>query len=703
MKNTTVDAAQRRPSTPVTLCENLLLDADGSLRPAPLPEKRPWINGRMLARGYSTDFVGSCALRVEAFSAADGGYPVWVTNENDQLGYWLSPSEPLCGVWTGDRFLLMTADGPVSVWPRLGAWEFVAVEKDLPQAVISTVDAGVISSTTPSFQFTDVDFTRSAPSLSDSGLRQLSAALSESYSEIASMAASAGSWIAPVVARWHIVGHSGRRLYSSEPQIVRPYGYPCAGDYTAEGVRTGTDFSVSAFSLSANAFRLRVDTSAILASPYWSENAVAVELTCSPQLHTFDPAQSAAYRIVRPSLPNPSLTVAVPGATDRFSSLSGARDAMLQAMAERMESAEERVALIQLSDSPVTVALPRVADAADELKDFKRRSSLPLATTISDSSLWGRLLTAGSFVARCVSVNGNTLIWGDISLPAFPDERYYGSVVTTSLDAPLTPLGSLTVCDSQLFSLQPAVRSRSSWDSSRGNFYALAEGGIFAVRCSSAQVPASAVLIDYCGIDSPSNVVYTPSAVYVLSRGKLISVSSGASKAVADSVEASAVGWQSSTDEIWLLGPDGRLEIYNTAGGSWRSVAVNGLKFTSISQQQELMELYVGDSPYVVSDGPPQSCDVAWSVTVEVADLKRIKGLQLRAASSSIVGSLTVDGSEGFNRHNLLTVSLDGQLRHPLTLRTLAPFRRYLTATLRASVSPDFRLRSLSLLCSSVQ
>lgn len=329
-------------------------------------------------------------------------------------------AQPYCALFLDSGFLLMTDQGPIRIIRHnLDHWSIDVIFRQAPSIPVSAVDAGTLSATVGPLTFTNVNFSRTSPTISNSDLRTLSASLSEAYSRIAAAAAGARLWFQPLLIRCHLLSSDGRRIFSTPIRLITPQGgWQCSQALDATTSRSGTTLEVDPIQLQASAFTISVDLSSVAAS---IPHAAAVEVCVLPQLHPHDQSLQAPYRIVRPSLPNPSFSTALPGATSGFASLHTTRAETLSQIISRADILETQIAYIPIDQAhtsrPVNISAPAAASPETDKKALDAALSQKISFTglSAKNSLLADIASSSRFCARRVAVSGNSILWADIT------------------------------------------------------------------------------------------------------------------------------------------------------------------------------------------------------------------------------------------------------------------------------------------------
>lgn len=295
--------------------------------------------------------------------------------------------------------------------------------------------------------------------------------------------------------------------------------------------------------------------------------------------------------------------------------------------------------------------------------------------------------------------------WGNGDYPravassAVSGRRHQGAIVSAAADAPVLPLGAVTLA-APVVALHPSVKSQSSWDFSRVRLYAFSPEGIFAVGLSSDRTRLNASMIDPRGVNAGCLTAFTSRGVVGLTpEGQLLAVAASRATALLSGVEATAIGWNAVTDSLWALRPDGSITDISLSSLSWsRLVTTQNMRSLRCDGRRPL--LTSNSATYVPAIAPAADTDISWSCRLPVADRRaRVLALRLVMAASSFTGNvtLTADCGDPAQSATLLRLDIDGEINAPVTARVMAPPFPFFTVGIRGRVSSDFRLNSASI------
>lgn len=328
----------------------------------------------------------------------------------------------LCAAPTSGGFIAMTSQGAIRLTFDGENWSASADASIHPRGIsLEATDCGSITAYTSPLNLTDVTLNRDNSTIGKTGLSRLSGTLSAAYTRLTELAADGGMWLQPVVARYHLLNSAGERLYSSMPMtFCSEAGWECCGEISVNCSATSTDaLDVPSIPLTANTYKLQLRLSADDASRLRTAGVAAIEIETSPQIHPFDRQASAAYRIVRPTSADPTLTVALPGATTHFTRRDELRRSTILSIMADIDSATSIERTLSLPKSGGTIEISRSrflsVDAESALTSQLRPHSTASTKTSAPNGLIGMITSPNRFAAATVTTMGDTIVWGDIT------------------------------------------------------------------------------------------------------------------------------------------------------------------------------------------------------------------------------------------------------------------------------------------------
>lgn len=367
--------------------------------------------------------------------------------------------EPVfCAVARRGGFTLMCGGGAVEIDLREnGSWKMGATAREWPEMWLEAESRGTLTASTGPMVLKGVEFSRTEPKIGAAAQKLLDEELCGAYQRVASAASTAGVWIAPVVARYHLLGPEGERLWSSSPTVMSAGGWQCEGILSAEGSKEGADgLSVPSLKLEAECFKVVMKLAPGAAECLNRAGVAAVEITVTPQQHPCDSSLSAPWRIVHPTLANPVLQTALPGATENFGLRHEYFSRRMMDTLSRLGDLEERLTVMYGPFQDGTAELDRIAgsDADEESRRLcEAWSRQPeYHPGAYGSTLMDEITGAGGFVARCVAANGDMVAWGDIT-PLAGGSRRVAELCSGFVDEPYRGVLSVTRRDSTRINL----------------------------------------------------------------------------------------------------------------------------------------------------------------------------------------------------------------------------------------------------------
>lgn len=404
----------------VAECSNLVAVSGGGVRgltvAPPLVAVR---QGRL--RPLATYYDGSGRAHLLFQQRREGESPRLAV---ESQGRWLevADGEARCAIARRDGFVVMTSEGPLNLTVGVdGEWRSSGLAELSPEIVVTAEAVGTISEQTAAVTLKDVDFDRTSPQIGSAGLKTLGKELCDAYSRLAALAADGGLWLQPVAVRWHLLDSAGERAYSSAP-IVAGCGWQCVGTMSADCVKGADTLDVPSLRMTAEPYRLSLSVDPGNAARLIASGIAAIEVTATAQIHPVDSRSDVAWRLVRQSTSVPVLTVALPGATDRFSSRNARRAEMLCRMMAFRDSAETRIGIVRLDADGCESTLSRT-DAPTLDEETKNIDSLlsksPDRQSGRASTLLQSILSPNCFTAAAAAVSGDTVVWGDVT-PVVP-------------------------------------------------------------------------------------------------------------------------------------------------------------------------------------------------------------------------------------------------------------------------------------------
>lgn len=340
-------------------------------------------------------------------------------------------STPLCAVADGCGWLVMTAGGRLQIESADSSgeeWDIRPLGTQPPDIRLAAVAAGELTGQTPPMTIRDVDFSRDAPYIPESGLDSLSGALLTLYGSLCDRATGNNAWIQPVIARYRLLDSAGNAIFTSEPALMTTDGWQCCETLTAECSKPA-DGTLAVPPMMLRASMFTIELSVVSLGAYASA-ADSIEICITPQIHPVETDALPPYRIVRAATASPALAIALPGTTASLADNSAARARDLIRIVARMDAACTRAAAFSTAvDSRHEVRNATQQSFATETALIRRilARNVSSGSEPARSTLLQSVAPQHSFIARSVATAGDAVLWADIttlpgpaSLPTTP-------------------------------------------------------------------------------------------------------------------------------------------------------------------------------------------------------------------------------------------------------------------------------------------
>ncbi len=275
--------------------------------------------------------------------------------------------------------------------------------------------------------------------------------------------------------------------------------------------------------------------------------------------------------------------------------------------------------------------------------------------------------------------------------------RKSSTMMSSKGESPLSINASIKVSQGRIVEITPAVRSSSSWDFARTHLYAFTSDGIYAVAIKGDRTVMSANIIEPRRVTSKDAVTVTPTCVYAIASGRLISVYGSKAMTVEKNYRFKGVGWCSTFNELWCITDDDKVLIMSSGNDG-------GFYFRDMSTPKTMFS--VGGCLYISTNNcladASQEVDLTaqnteWKTRIDIGGwgapllghrnrCPRLTGIswRLSARNANATVSLRGDGGAGeANAYPLLTLRIKGEINNPVTARIIAPARQYVTASVK--------------------
>lgn len=351
-----------------------------------------------------------------------GEPPSLVTESGGKWTEVAANTEASCAIARRGGFVAMTAEGPLRLSCSDGVWTAAQHVFHAPEICLETTETGIITTETAAVTVKDVNFDRSSPQIPATGLKTISRELLDAYRRLSATADDGSLWIQPAIARYHLIGLDGERVYTSAPAITG-CGWQCTSAVSADCTKTDTTLTIPPLQLSARTYRLNLNIADGVAESLSALGITAIEVEATPQIHPADNNATCAWRIARQSTSTPVISLALPGATDSFTSRDSRRAATLRHLMARLDSSSHMLATL---DQPVFDGRTEIRRSpAMTLDEEQRTIESSLSRKVSGitshyaGSLLAEISSPNTFTAATVTSSGDMVAWGDITpIPA---------------------------------------------------------------------------------------------------------------------------------------------------------------------------------------------------------------------------------------------------------------------------------------------
>lgn len=275
------------------------------------------------------------------------------------------------------------------------------------------------------------------------------------------------------------------------------------------------------------------------------------------------------------------------------------------------------------------------------------------------------------------------------------------AIAVADAASPMTTLIGARLADgTEIFTVTPAARSRSTWDFGRAHFYLMTSTGIYALAINSGRTRVDSSLIDARCINSGAAVALTSRGV-IAGVGKSLILITGTSATDIATLpsEPVALGWDNLRGELRIKCADGAALISDSGFTDFTESDFNPDAYYSIDGR-----LYATGSNTLyrvdADELERQLTEIVWERYFDTPAGKRPVAVRWDVTGSAIQGSFDLTSDTGAR---LLRLAVDGRLVAPLSARFLAPRRERLKARISAIVSADTVIRGVTVKYSSAK
>ncbi len=389
-KNTTISVAPTTIDNQTSTCHNLQKSTtSNALVPIAPPTKI--IDGNYTPihhyahndGSFSIFLISGTTLSIMKYDGTDFSTPTEITTLD---------TTPLCGANSGKSIFLMMPDGAyrLDYDENNDRWIDLGIMPQFPAIKIIATNTTSFSATTPSFSLSTT-YHHWQGTLNKTDQKTLTSALLYAYDELQHNASSAGFFLQPILARYHLLDDNGNALFSSSPTMIStPGGFQCVNLITF----STSDFAtIDSHTLTATGFQIGVETNILDNSP-WSGIVAKVVVETTPILDPIDAKSMAQCRLEKVDNTSGKIAVYMPGTSITMVSSSATREAMVK---NAIISFEDIACEIAQYPNPFVAGI-----TSGKLSPLSNTGK----TIISDSY---------PFTASVATHCGDTILWGNIT------------------------------------------------------------------------------------------------------------------------------------------------------------------------------------------------------------------------------------------------------------------------------------------------
>ena len=408
-KDSKTTIVQISPSTignNTSICHNLKKSPNGDfIVPSPIPHEI--VNGNYTPIHHFTHLNGITTIFLLSGNSLaiinhDG------TTFSPPIEIATLPSTAHCGVNSGNSAYLMTDAGAYRIDYNAEShqWIGLGLMPQFPAIRISASTTADFSTTTSPISLSG-SYPHWQGSLNKTDQQRLTTTLLNAYSTLQQNALTAGFFIQPIMARYHLLDADNNVLFSSSPTFVSvPTGFQCVNQIT---LTTGDLSTIDNYTLSATGFQIGVNADSLDNTP-WADVITTVIIETTPILDPINQSALAQCRLNPTSNTSGEIAAFMPGTSINMV-VSTASQKRLIANAIRDFSA---------------IAAPLIQIPMPFLNGIAETNIAPQANT-------GNAITNSPFrfSARTSAQSGDTVLWGNITRLR-PFAPAIGNIVATT-------------------------------------------------------------------------------------------------------------------------------------------------------------------------------------------------------------------------------------------------------------------------------
>ncbi|MDE5786087.1 MAG: hypothetical protein K2H98_06080 [Duncaniella sp.] len=277
-------------------------------------------------------------------------------------------------------------------------------------------------------------------------------------------------------------------------------------------------------------------------------------------------------------------------------------------------------------------------------------------------------------------------------------ERYPSAVAVAPLSSPLDIVAAATAGDGRITAVTPVLRSGSSLDISRRQFYVFTRRGIMAVSVAGNPARITPVLLDHRPVMMAQSVAESADGVLAIAGEDLVMVSGNKVATLLVNTGPCSVGRCGRYGEIWIVSAasDPTL-IFNPA--TKYAFYRNDLYPDEMLNDGARLLLRPADGRlHDASEELSRPMPVEIKSRICLPRARAVGAMGVRLICSGFSGSIYLAGDNGIHSpdgaYRIVAFDVEGELNRPLESRVVAHPFRYVTLGISGRMSADARLES---------
>ncbi|MDE7025087.1 MAG: hypothetical protein K2O88_04310 [Paramuribaculum sp.] len=327
--------------------------------------------------------------------------------------------EPKCAIPTESGAIVMTSDGPIEFKRKNNGW---TCHPNRPSAFPVTITAAPKGTLTQPMPPVKMELTTSGQTTAptNESLTRLRNTMLTTYNALSTEALSGGVWIQPIGIRYRVLDSMGNELWRSPISIIGIDGWQCTNPLTGSLSGSDTSYTSSNLHIAAKSFAINVHIKALPENHPWHQHAASVVIEATPQLHPLITDRLPRTNISGITSNNPQFSAWLPGIQPESIANTKNHTTKLKWLTINPDPAMTRIGRIDLTSDTHTLQLTPIGSptVTEEVSTIESASKHALSEmSVPTDHPLSQLITSGhQFSAECVVQNGDTTIWGNISL-----------------------------------------------------------------------------------------------------------------------------------------------------------------------------------------------------------------------------------------------------------------------------------------------